>query len=68
MDTAVYDQTFQRNPCNLSANRIKTGQYDCFGRIVYGQFYTCQRLKSTYVPSLPADNPTLHLIAWKLYD
>ena len=68
MDSTVYDQTLKSNPCHLSANRIEPGKHDRFRSVVNDKFDTGEGLKCPDIPSLPADDPSFHLIAGELHD
>ena len=68
MDTSIYDQFLKSYPRNLTTNRIKGRQYNCFRCIINNKIYTCKCLKGTDITPFTTDNSSLHLIAWKLND
>ena len=67
VNSTVYYQFFQGNPCHFSTNRIESGKYNCLRSIINNQFYTGKLLQCANISSLSSDNSSLHLIVWKLH-
>ena len=67
MNPAVVDEFFQCDPGNLTAHMVETGQGDCLRRIVDDDIDTGQRFQRTDVPSLSADDASLHLVVGQRY-
>ena len=68
MNTAVYDQFFQSQSCDLSSDGIEAGQDDCFRCIVDDQIDTCQCFQCTDVSAFAADDTAFHFIVRQLYN
>ena len=68
MNTSVHNQFFQRNSCNFTTNRVKTGQNNCLRRIIDNQVYTRHCFQCTDISSFPSDDSSFHFIVWKLYN
>ena len=60
MDTAIFDEAFQRQPCHFTANRIKAGQDDCFRRIIDDEIHAGQGFQCPNIPAFPSDDAALH--------
>ena len=67
MNTSVYNELFQGNPCNFSPNRVETGKNDRLRCIINNQFHTGKLLQCPDISSLTADDSPLHFIVRKLY-
>ena len=67
MDTSIYDQFLKCHTGNLTTDWIKCRQYNCFRCIVNNKIYTCESFQRTDITAFTTDDPSLHLITWKLY-
>src|SRR5205807_2214114 len=68
MDATISQQTLQRQPCDLSANRVKARDNDCFWGIVNDEVDTCSRFEGTNITPFPANDAALHLLARQRHD
>ncbi len=62
MDAAVRDQFLHGETRYLATHRIERGDDDGFRRVVHDDVHPREVLEGTDVPTLPADDPALHLI------
>ena len=62
---SVGDKLFESYPRNLAPCLIEAGQGDRLGSVVYNKVNARKSFKGTYIPSLSADNASLHFIVWK---
>ena len=68
MDSSIYDQLFESDSGNFAADRIESGNYDSFRRVVDNKIYACHCLERADISTLTTDNSPLHLITGKLHD
>src|SRR5260221_14611806 len=66
VDPPVQDQPLQGQPAHLAAYRVETGQKHGFRSVVDDQVDAGDRLERPDVTALPADDPPLHLVTWKV--
>ena len=68
MDTAIYNQFFQSDSGYFSADWIKSGKHHCLRRIINDQIHSRQSFQGSDITAFTTNDPSLHLIAWKLYN
>ena len=68
MDPPVEDQPLEREPADLAADRVETGQQHRLRRVVDDQVDAGDRLVGADVAALAADDPALHLVAGQVHD
>ena len=62
MNTAILNQLFKGEPCNLAADRVKAGNGDGFGSIVNNKVTACQGFKAADIAAFTADDASFHLV------
>ena len=67
MYTPIYNEFFQRNSCNFSADRVKTRQYHRFWCIINNQINACQCFQCTNISTLTSNDTPLHFVVGQLY-
>ncbi len=66
MNAPVHNELLQRNPGDLTANRIEAGDDNRLRRVINDEIHSGHGLQRADVPTLAADDPPLHLIAGQL--
>src|SRR5262249_56726855 len=61
------DEPLERQPCQLAPDRIVARDDDHLGRVVDDQIHAGRRLDGADVPTLAADDATLHVVARQWY-
>src|SRR5690606_36767736 len=67
-DASVLDQLQQRQPGDLASDRIKTGQDDRLGRVVYDHLDARCRLEGPDVSTFTPDNAAFHFVRLNVHD
>ena len=62
MYSAVSNEFFQSDTCNLSSDRVKAGKCDSLGSVIDNKVNTDKGLKCADVSAFAADDPALHFI------
>ena len=62
MNPTVHDQTFQGKARHFPPDRIESGEYHGFGRVINYYIDSGSRLNCTNISALSADYPALHFI------
>ena len=68
MDAAIGDQTAERQPANLAADRVEAGDRDDIRRVIDDQVAAQGRFERADVAALAADNSAFHLVGGNLND
>ena len=66
VDTAILDQSLQRDPSHFAAHRVEPRQHDRFRRVVDDHVDPGGLLERSNVPALAADDAPLHLVRGEL--
>lgn len=66
VDATVQDELLQGDPGDLTAYRVEAGQQHRLRCLVHDEVDPRDLLERPDVAALPADDPTLHVIAWKM--
>ncbi|MBT9160005.1 MAG: hypothetical protein DDT27_01028 [Dehalococcoidia bacterium] len=67
VDSTIQNEPFQRNPGNLTANRIEAREAHRLGGIINDEVSPGSRFQCPYVASLPTYKPAFHLVTGKGY-
>src|SRR5690554_6531210 len=67
MDSTILNKAFKRYARDLLAHRVEAGDNHCFRGVVDDYINPGKGFKGPNIPSLAADNPSLHLIGGKTY-
>ena len=68
MNPAIGYQALHRDPGDLAANRVETGEDDGFRCVIHHDVHARGMLEGTNVATFPADDPPLHVVTGERND